>query len=59
MSDNVLNSAIADLVAGNADGVLNVPRRSYVAITETGPEIELGVAGATEEASFHVLQGSW
>lgn len=59
MSDNVLNTAIADLVAGNADGVLNVPRRSYVAITETGPEIELGVAGATEEASFHVLQGSW
>lgn len=59
MSDNVLNAAIANLVAGNAEGVLNVPRRSYVAITETGPEIELGVADATEEASFHVLHASW
>lgn len=59
MSDNVLNTALADLVAGNAEGVLNVPRRSYIAITETGPEIELGLEDATEEASFHVLQGTW
>jgi hypothetical protein len=30
-----------------------------VAITETGPEVETGISNATEESSFHVVQGVW
>jgi hypothetical protein len=30
-----------------------------VAITETGPEVVLGLPRVREEASFHVLVGSW
>lgn len=33
--------------------------RTYLAILETSPELELGVEGAKEEASFHVLSGKW
>lgn len=59
LSENSMNAAIAGIVAANAEGVLNVPRRSFVAITEKGPEVELGLADLKEEASFHVLQGNW
>jgi hypothetical protein len=34
-------------------------RRTYVAVTANGPEVELGVEGAREEASFHVVVGRW
>ncbi|MGD9635899.1 MAG: hypothetical protein AB7U97_21640, partial [Pirellulales bacterium] len=59
LSENLLSSAIAGLVASNAENVLNIPRRTYIAITETEPEIELGLSTADEEASFHVLHGTW
>lgn len=36
----------------------DLPPRSFVAITDTDPEVELGVA-AHEEASLHVVVGNW
>jgi hypothetical protein len=30
-----------------------------VAITATGPEVDLGLPDAEEEASFHLLLGNW
>lgn len=59
LSENALDRAIADLVAPTADGVLNLPPRSYVAVTATGPEVDLGLPDAEEEASFHLLLGNW
>ncbi len=35
------------------------PPRSYVAITRTSPGVSLGHERAREEASFHVVYGSW
>ncbi|NOZ41352.1 MAG: hypothetical protein GXP24_14165 [Planctomycetes bacterium] len=32
---------------------------TYVAVTATGIEIPLGVEGATESSSFHVVRGTW
>jgi hypothetical protein len=56
---NLLNEAIANL--GGLDGLpaLQLPPRSYVAFTETGPEVEIGMRGAEEQASFHVVVGEW
>ena len=56
---NLLNEAIANL--GGLDGLpaLQLPPRSYVAFTETGPEVEIGMSGAEEQASFHVVVGTW
>jgi hypothetical protein len=59
LGDNLQDLAIASLVEANAESILNVPPRSYVAITENGPEVELGIADAKEDASFHVLLGKW
>ena len=35
------------------------PPRSYVAITRTSPGVSLGCDRAREEASFHVVYGTW
>ncbi len=59
LGQNLLNDAIAALVATTPKTVLNLPPRSYVAITTTGPEVELGIRAAEEVASFHVLFGQW
>jgi hypothetical protein len=59
LGENLLSTAIADFAAPNAENVLNVPRRSYIAITTTGPEVDLGLPAVDEEASFHVLAGKW
>jgi hypothetical protein len=36
-----------------------LPARSYIAVTETGPEVTIGMDGADEEDSFHVIVGQW
>jgi hypothetical protein len=59
LSDNLQSEATAALVGSGAETVLDLPPRSYVAITEHGPEVELGIPGATEDASFHVVVGNW
>lgn len=36
-----------------------LPPRSYLAIVEQSPEVVLGTPRAREEASFHVIRGTW
>ena len=36
-----------------------MPPRSYVAIVESSPEVELGTPSARQEESFHVIVGKW
>jgi hypothetical protein len=37
----------------------DLPPRSFVAIMETSPEVELGISSAREESSLHVIVGKW
>ncbi len=59
LSENLQSDAIASLVVTADEPGLNVPNGSFIAITETGPEVELGVSGPEELQSFHVLVGTW
>lgn len=59
LSDNLAGDALADLAGLAGRPALELPPRSYVAITETGPEVEVGISYAKEEASFHVVLGKW
>lgn len=59
LADNLQSSAIAGLVEMSDESAINLPRGSFVAVTATCPEVELGVAGAEETASFHVMVGNW
>jgi len=36
-----------------------LPPRTYVAVVESSPEVELGTPAAREESSFHVIKGEW
>jgi hypothetical protein len=58
-ADNLLNTAIATLVGLEGRPALDLPPNSYVAITESGPEVVLGVNRAQEIGSFHVIVGRW
>lgn len=49
----------AHLAAINSPLVEAWPDGSYIAFTASGVEVELGVEDAVEEASFHVIRGSW
>jgi hypothetical protein len=59
LSDNLAAVAISELAGLSDQPALALAPRSYVAITETGPEVETGIPYAKEEASFHVLEGTW
>ncbi|MEX0643435.1 MAG: hypothetical protein WD468_12075 [Pirellulales bacterium] len=56
---NLLNDTLANLAGTSGEPALQLPPRSYVAVTETGSEVTLGISGAEEQASFHVLIGRW
>jgi hypothetical protein len=56
---NLANTAIARLAGTDGQEGLQLPPRSYVAVTETGPEVEFGMKGVEEQASFHVIVGQW
>lgn len=59
LDDNLLGEVLADLSGMSGQPALRLPPQSYVAITETGPEVALGIPDAKEEASFHVVIGHW
>jgi hypothetical protein len=59
LNENLAGRAISDLAGMNGRPALDLPARSYVAITLTGPEVESGISYAKEEASFHVVVGHW
>jgi hypothetical protein len=56
---NLANASIASLAGTDGREGLELPPRSYVAVTETGPEVAFGMDGVVEEASFHVMVGQW
>ncbi len=58
-NEDLAARAIADLAGLNGQPALDLPPRSYVAITITGPEVETGISYAREVASFHVIVGQW
>jgi hypothetical protein len=59
LNENLANRALSDLAGMNGRPALELPARSYVAVTTTGPEVETGIPYASEEASFHVIVGRW
>jgi hypothetical protein len=56
---NLANASIASLAGVDGREGLQLSPRSYVVVTETGPEVEFGMDGVEEEASFHVIVGQW
>jgi hypothetical protein len=59
LSENLASNALSTLAGLSGQIGMELPPRSYVAITENGPEVELGVSYAKEESSFHVIEGRW
>ncbi|HEX5470668.1 MAG TPA: hypothetical protein VFW73_02220 [Lacipirellulaceae bacterium] len=58
-NEDLASRALSDLAGLNGQPALDLPPRSYVAITSTGPEVETGVPDARQVASFHVVVGQW
>jgi hypothetical protein len=52
-----LERELADLVEQMVKDKL--PPKTYVAVVESSPEVELGTPSAREESSFHVIRGQW
>ncbi len=59
LTDSLANRAFLDLAGLNGRPALDLPARSYVAVTTTGPEVETGISYANEDASFHVIVGRY
>ena len=59
LSENLEGEALINLAGLGGQPALSLPPRTYVAITETGPEVETGISYAKEEASFHVIVGKF
>ena len=59
LETNLANIALADIAGLEGRAGLALPPRTYVAVTATGAEVEFGMDGAEEEASFHVVVGQW
>ena len=56
MSDSLMELQFEAIVSPVATGWGN---GTYLAVTATGIEVPLGVEGATESSSFHVVRGTW
>jgi hypothetical protein len=59
LSGTLAGEALTNLAGLGGQPALDLPPRTYVAITELGPEVEVGISYAKEEASFHVIVGKW
>jgi hypothetical protein len=59
LSTNLVNEMLDELAGLSTQPALNLPPRSYLAVTETGIEVAIGMDGAEEDASFHVVVGQW
>ncbi|HVT29831.1 MAG TPA: hypothetical protein VHE81_17565 [Lacipirellulaceae bacterium] len=59
LAGNLADRALSDLAGLDGQPALDLPPRSYVAFTTTGPEVETGISYAREVASFHVILGQW
>jgi len=56
---NLANVSIATLAGLEGREGLPLAPKTYVAITDIGPEVVYGMSGVEEQASFHVLVGQW
>jgi hypothetical protein len=52
LMDSQLDAINSPVVRGWANG-------GYIAVTDHGVDLDLGVDDAVEEASFHVIRGTW
>jgi hypothetical protein len=59
LGSNLAQDALAELAGLEGSPALQLPARSYVAVTRTGMDIPVGTSDATESSSFHVIVGSW
>jgi hypothetical protein len=59
LTESLAGRAITDLAGLNGRPPLDLPARSYVAVTTHGPEIETGIPSAVEDTSFHVVVGRY
>jgi hypothetical protein len=59
LGTNLAHGAISELAGLEGAPALQLPPRSYVAVTKTGAEMTIGMSGAKELASFHVILGQW
>jgi hypothetical protein len=59
LEKNLANVSISKLAGLEGSEGLALPPNSYLAVTETGPEVVFGMEGVEEEASFHVIVGQW
>jgi hypothetical protein len=59
LGKNLASEAIDELAGLTTAPALNLPPRTYVAVTQAGGEVVIGMSGATEQASFHVVVGQW
>jgi hypothetical protein len=59
LSMNLVNQRLTALAGLSSEPALNLPPKSYVAVTDAGPEVVIGMEGAQEEDSFHVIVGMW
>jgi hypothetical protein len=59
LQENLTAYMLQELAGLTPAPALDLPPRSYIAVTITGPEVDLGVPGAIEDASFHVIIGNW
>jgi hypothetical protein len=59
LGNNLAHDALARLAGQDGAIALQLPPRSYVAVTKTGMDVAFGVPDVTELASFHVIVGKW
>jgi hypothetical protein len=59
LGTNLAHGALSELAGLEGAPALQLPPRSYVAVTKTGADIPLGTTGVSELASFHVIVGNW
>jgi hypothetical protein len=57
--EGLSDRTISDLAGLNGQPPLSLPPRTYVAVTESGVEVETGIKNFKEDASFHVVVGQW
>jgi hypothetical protein len=57
--ESIADRTISELAGMTGQPPLTVPPRTYIAVTESGAEVETGIQNFKEEASLHVIVGQW
>jgi hypothetical protein len=58
-ASNRLEQSLGSVNGAQPAGKPLLEPRSYIAVVDHSPEVELGTPSAREETSFHVILGSW